>query len=77
MRDLYEELFHKYGVDIVLAGHTHAYERMYPIYKSMVDKNSIKKNLNVYDNPIYPTHLVCGTGGNIEDYADCNYINFI
>ena len=72
VRDLYEELFYKYKVDLVLTGHTHAYERMFPIYKSIIDQNAIKKNLNVYDNPVYPTHLICGTGGNKEDYSYCN-----
>jgi hypothetical protein len=31
MRDRYHPLFDQYGVDIVLNGHNHAYERSYPI----------------------------------------------
>ncbi|HKI10093.1 MAG TPA: metallophosphoesterase [Nitrososphaeraceae archaeon] len=31
MRDRYHPLFDRYGVDIVLYGHNHAYERSYPI----------------------------------------------
>jgi hypothetical protein len=33
MRDSYEDLFYKYGVDVNLVGHTHAYERTKPMYK--------------------------------------------
>jgi predicted phosphodiesterase len=31
MRDIYHPLFDQYGVDVVLYGHNHAYERSYPI----------------------------------------------
>ena len=31
MRQVYESLFNKYSVDIVLQGHSHAYERSYPV----------------------------------------------
>jgi predicted phosphodiesterase len=31
MRDIYHPLFDQYGVDIVLYGHNHAYERSYPM----------------------------------------------
>jgi len=33
MKDEYEDLFYKYGVDVVLQGHVHAYERTYRMYK--------------------------------------------
>jgi len=69
MRDLYEEILHKTNVDLVIAGHVHAYERLFPIYNNIVDIASIQADENVYKNPKYPTHLVCGTGGNREDYA--------
>ncbi len=29
---VYEPLFYEYGVDVVLNGHAHAYERSYPMY---------------------------------------------
>ena len=31
MRQIYEPLFKQYGVDVVLQGHSHAYERTYPM----------------------------------------------
>jgi predicted phosphodiesterase len=31
MRDMYHPLFQKYGVDLVLTGHAHNYERSYPL----------------------------------------------
>src|SRR5262249_1758746 len=37
----YEELLYKYGVDINLVGHTHAYERTQPMYKGVEDPNGI------------------------------------
>ena len=48
-----EELLFKYGVDIVLNGHVHAYERTYPVYKFEV-------------NPCGPVNLNLGDGGNRE-----------
>jgi len=31
-----EDLFYKYGVDIVINGHVHSYERTFPVYKGAV-----------------------------------------
>ena len=31
-----EPLFYKYGVDIVITGHVHAYERFFPVYQGKV-----------------------------------------
>jgi len=31
-----EDLFYKYGVDIVINGHVHSYERTFPVYKGVV-----------------------------------------
>ena len=33
MRQIYEPLFKQYGVDIVFSGHSHAYERTYPMVR--------------------------------------------
>jgi hypothetical protein len=30
--DLYEPLFYQHQVDLVYSGHTHAYERTFPMY---------------------------------------------
>ena len=31
IRPLFEPLLHQYGVDVLFAGHVHAYERTYPV----------------------------------------------
>jgi hypothetical protein len=66
LRKFFEELFYEGKIDLILSGHLHNYERMYPIYKNDVDKNSVSEDGKVYNNPKYPVHLICGTGGNKE-----------
>merc|ERR1711957_107582 len=68
MRDLLEEILQKNKVDLILAGHVHAYERLFPIYNDMVDNESLRNNKNTYVNPKYPAHIVCGCGGNKEKF---------
>jgi len=53
MRFYFEDLFYKYGVDLVLNGHVHAYERTAPIYQWQV-------------NPNGPVYIVNGCGGTAE-----------
>ena len=53
-RRQYEALLYSYGVDIVMNGHVHAYERSYPVYNNTV-------------NPCGITHLVLGDAGNYEN----------
>lgn len=55
----FEELFHKYGVDLYVAGHEHSYERIYPTYRNKVMSTN-------YDNPAATAYLVPGAGGCIE-----------
>jgi len=50
---IYEPLFLNYGVDVVLSGHVHAYERTHPVYQYQL-------------NPCGPIYLAIGDGGNIE-----------
>ncbi|CAL5347564.1 unnamed protein product [Camellia sinensis] len=61
MRQQMEALLYQYGVDIVLSGHVHAYERMNRVYNYMLD-------------PCGPVYITVGDGGNIEkvdvDHAD-------
>eukprot|EP00439_Symbiodinium_sp_Y106_P049653 s747_g6.t1 len=42
MGDL-EELFYKHGVNVVLAGHVHSYERTWPVYKSQSGRDFMQK----------------------------------
>ncbi|XP_058182166.1 purple acid phosphatase 23 isoform X4 [Rhododendron vialii] len=61
MRQEMEALLYHYGVDIVLSGHVHAYERMNRVYNYTLD-------------PCGPLYITVGDGGNIEqvdvDHAD-------
>merc|ERR1719272_461854 len=56
MKVLMEPLFNKYGVDIVLNGHIHAYERTFPV-------NNGKRD------PCGPVYLTLGDAGNYEAAA--------
>jgi len=59
LREAVEELFHRYGVDMYICGHVHAYERMWPIYKG----KAVQKD---YFQPNATTYVVIGNAGNIE-----------
>ncbi|XP_068661549.1 purple acid phosphatase 22-like [Aristolochia californica] len=56
MRKAMEELIYKTGVDIVFAGHVHAYERFTRVYDNKA-------------NPHAPIHITIGDGGNREGLA--------
>jgi hypothetical protein len=56
MRDSMEPLLYKHQVNMVIAGHVHAYERSWPVYK----------NETVSDGIVY---IVIGDGGNREGHA--------
>jgi len=65
-RSPYHLLFEKYGVDLVLQGHLHAYERSYPIKFNPEDsENPIITNnsTNNYLNPEGQIFATVGTGG--------------
>jgi len=61
-----EPLLMKYGVDIVVGAHEHAYSRTYPMYSF---NSSIKGVTNetdgttVYANPRMPVHIISGAAG--------------
>jgi hypothetical protein len=46
MKNSYEDLFYKYKVDISFVGHTHAYERTYPMYQGSVVKDGVVTIVN-------------------------------
>ena len=69
IRDKYQNVFDKYGVDLVIQGHNHIYSRTLPlslnkvdISQPIVDKNSDNNN-NTFTNPKGTVFLVVGTGG--------------
>lgn len=59
VQDAFEDLFHKYNVDLYICGHVHSYERTYPVYKNT-------KMGNNYNNPAALTEIVVGCAGNTE-----------
>ena len=68
IRDKYQNVFDKYGVDLVIQGHNHIYSRTLPlslnkvdISQPIVDKSSV--NNNTFTNPKGTIFLVVGTGG--------------
>jgi len=54
MQSTVEPLLYMYGVDIILVGHVHAYERTQPVYNNTVDVCG-------------PIHITIGDGGNYEN----------
>lgn len=56
MRLAYEPMLYNAGVDLVLTGHVHAYERSAPVYDGQIDDCG-------------PIHLTLGDGGNREDVS--------
>ncbi|XP_022789430.1 acid phosphatase type 7-like [Stylophora pistillata] len=55
-----EELFYKYGVDMMLEAHEHSYERLWPIYDMQICNGSLEEP---YTNPCAPVHIVTGSAG--------------
>jgi hypothetical protein len=66
IRDTYHPMFDQYGVDLVLEGHVHNYQRSYPM---TFNKNDPSKPLvtntdkNRYVDPKGPIFIIVGTGG--------------
>jgi len=56
MRDSMEELFYNNHVNIVFAGHVHAYERTYPIFQNVTKNDGI-------------VYVTIGDGGNREGHS--------
>lgn len=54
-----EGLMYKYGVDMYLYGHVHNYQRLFPVYNSIVDPAG-------YNNPKATTMVLVGSPGNDE-----------
>jgi hypothetical protein len=66
LRDIYHPIFDQYGVDIVLEGHAHDYQRSFPIkFNSNSKSNPIitNNNINNYNDPEGQIYAIVGTGG--------------
>ena len=60
MRNELQPIFDLYGVDLVLNGHRHAYERTYPV----MFNNTVTDNEDCsYDDPDGQIYVTIGTGG--------------
>ena len=73
LRETYHPLFDQYGVDLVLQGHNHNYERSYPItYNNNANNNDdgslsnptiTSNNTNTYSDPTGEVYITAGTAG--------------
>ena len=53
-----EPLAFKYGVDVLIWGHEHSYERLWPVYNYNVYNGSMDQP---YHNPVAPVHIISGS----------------
>ena len=60
LRSLLQPTFDLYGVDLVISGHQHAYERTYPV---MFNNTITDYEKCSYNNPDGQIYLTVGTGG--------------
>jgi len=60
MRANMETLFYDHGVNAVFAGHVHAYERTFPVFKNLTDSRGI-------------TYINIGDAGNAEGHSSTYY----
>merc|ERR1712117_732266 len=60
-------LMEKYNVDLYLNGHTHNYERTYPVAKNKRDEAA---EFHLYKNPKHPVYVTAGGPGDIEILGD-------
>ena len=64
--EAYHPIFDKYGVDLVLQGHAHDYQRTFPLQYNKEDPSEptvISKNPSKYTDPNGPIFAIIGTGG--------------
>jgi hypothetical protein len=66
LQDAYHSLFDKYGVDLVLQGHNHNYQRTYPLTYNNTDPSTpviTDRHTRDYKNEKGAIFLTVGTGG--------------
>jgi hypothetical protein len=68
MREVFEKLLHEGGVDLVLTGHNHMYERTWPVYNGTVYNGTANPD-DPYDHPGAAVHIVSAAGGNGESMS--------
>ncbi|KAB8276279.1 Metallo-dependent phosphatase-like protein [Aspergillus minisclerotigenes] len=65
-RKVFEPIFLKHGVDLVLSGHTHLYERNAPISTFNADPNGL-------NNPSAPWYITNGAAGHYDGLDSLTY----
>lgn len=68
----FEELFIKYKVDVVVAGHVHLYERNLPTKNNEPVLDGVSEDKKTYTNPQAPVYVVTGAAGNTEGHGNYN-----
>lgn len=63
VKEALEPLLLQYGVDLVITGHEHCYERTYPVADFVVTD----WDEHTYVSPKAPVHVMVGTGGSSPD----------
>jgi hypothetical protein len=66
LRKVYHPLFQQYGVDLVLDGHMHSYERSYPLKFNSANPGSPiieSTSTSTYNDPVGQVFATVGTGG--------------
>ena len=63
--EAFESTMNEFSVDLVLAGHVHAYERIAPIFQNVTDPNEL-------NNPRFPWYIVTGAAGHYDGLDTLN-----
>eukprot|EP01095_Lingulamoeba_sp_RSL-Kostka_P015437 TRINITY_DN70_c3_g1_i1.p1 TRINITY_DN70_c3_g1~~TRINITY_DN70_c3_g1_i1.p1 ORF type:complete len:479 (-),score=131.96 TRINITY_DN70_c3_g1_i1:59-1444(-) len=59
-----EPIYNKYGIDLSLEAHLHAYERFFPVTNNGEDYQVFPDTQPaIYQDPKYPVHIVSGSAG--------------
>ena len=70
LRNAFEALWLKHGVDLYVSAHVHWYERLFPLGNGTIDNSSIiSKNIYKTNPGISITHIVNGMAGNVETHT--------
>ncbi|CAG9326871.1 unnamed protein product [Blepharisma stoltei] len=66
---LFEDIWNHYGIDLILEGHVHNYERDTPIYKNATVKSEYDDS-HTHKNPNAPIYIISGNAGNKKGHND-------
>jgi len=75
LQQAFEDIYYKYQVDLVFTGHVHAYERQFPVYRSMVQGDV--SNPARFQSPSAPIYVISGAAGGPEGLSNANNSNWV